>query len=140
MYHYDSRFVSVSCFLEQTVSSIIYRCYEEKESSVEALIHVYNILDDNYDSNYNEPQILKSRFNDLRQLKNKDPQLVTKFYPRAEADKLLEDKKYLKNLFMRLICLKQKSANLTVYSRYSSGSAKTALKRIKLLQTEDITE
>lgn len=132
MYHYDSRFVSVSCFLEQTVSSIICRCYEEKESSVEALIHVYNILDDNYDSNYNEPQTLKSRFNDLRQLKNKDPQLVTKFYPRAEADKLLEDEKYLKNLFMRLIKIIN-SYTGTGYSDYSSNNAKIALKRIKIL-------
>lgn len=132
MYHYDSRFVSVSCFLEQTVSSIIYRCYEEKESSVEALIHVYNILDDNYDSNYNEPQILKSRFNDLRQLKNKDLQLVTKFYPRAEADKLLEDEKYLKNLFVRLIKIIN-SYTGTGYSDYSSNNAKIALKRIKIL-------
>ena len=132
MYHYDSRFVSVSCFLEQTVSSIIYRCYEEKESSVEALIHVYNILDDNYDSNYNEPQTLKSRFNDLRQLKNKDPQLVTKFYPRAEADKLLEDEKYLKNLFVRLIKIIN-SYTGTGYSDYSSNNAKIALKRIKIL-------
>lgn len=139
MYHYDSRFVSVSCFLEQTVSSIICRCYEEKESSVEALIHVYNILDDNYDSNYNEPQTLKSRFNDLRQLKNKDPQLVTKFYPRAEADKLLEDKKYLKNLFMRLIKIIN-SYTGTGYSDYSSNNAKIALKRIKILQTKDTTE
>ncbi len=132
MYHYDSRFVSVSCFLEQTVSSIICRCYEEKESSVEALIHVYNILDDNYDSNYNEPQTLKSRFNDLRQLKNKDPQLVTKFYPRAEADKLLEDEKYLKNLFVRLIKIIN-SYTGTGYSDYSSNNAKIALKRIKIL-------
>lgn len=139
MYHYDSRFVSVSCFLEQTVSSIICRCYEEKESSVEALIHVYNILDDNYDSNYNEPQTLKSRFNDLRQLKNKDPQLVTKFYPRAEADKLLEDEKYLKNLFMRLIKIIN-SYTGTGYSDYSSNNAKIALKRIKILQTKDTTE
>ena len=139
MYHYDSRFVSVSCFLEQTVSSIIYRCYEEKESSVEALIHVYNILDDNYDSNYNEPQILKSRFNDLRQLKNKDPQLVTKFYPRAEADKLLEDEKYLKNLFMRLIKIIN-SYTGTGYSDYSSNNAKATIKRIKSLQTEDTTK
>ena len=132
MYHYDSRFVSVSCFLEQTVSSIICRCYEEKESSVEALIHVYNILDDNYDSNYNELQTLKSRFNDLRQLKNKDPQLVTKFYPRAEADKLLEDEKYLKNLFVRLIKIIN-SYTGTGYSDYSSNNAKIALKRIKIL-------
>ena len=132
MYHYDSRFVSVSCFLEQTVSSIICRCYEEKESSVEALIYVYNILDDNYDSNYNEPQTLKSRFNDLRQLKNKDPQLVTKFYPRAEADKLLEDEKYLKNLFVRLIKIIN-SYTGTGYSDYSSNNAKIALKRIKIL-------
>ena len=139
MYHYDSRFVSVSCFLEQTVSSIICRCYEEKESSVEALIHVYNILDDNYDSNYNEPQTLKSRFNDLRQLKNKDPQLVTKFYPRAEADKLLEDEKYLKNLFVRLIKIIN-SYTGTGYSDYSSNNAKIALKRIKILQTKDTTE
>ena len=139
MYHYDSRFVSVSCFLEQTVSSIICRCYEEKESSVEALIHVYNILDDNYDSNYNEPQTLKSRFNDLWQLKNKDPQLVTKFYPRAEADKLLEDEKYLKNLFVRLIKIIN-SYTGTGYSDYSSNNAKIALKRIKILQTKDTTE
>ena len=132
MYHYDSRFVSVSCFLEQTVSSIICRCYEEKESSVEALIYVCNILDDNYDSNYNEPQILKSRFNDLRQLKNKDLQLVTKFYPRAEADKLLEDEKYLKNLFVRLIKIIN-SYTGTGYSDYSSNNAKIALKRIKIL-------
>ena len=114
------------------MSSIICRCYEEKESSVEALIHVYNILDDNYDSNYNEPQTLKSRFNDLRQLKNKDPQLVTKFYPRAEADKLLEDEKYLKNLFMRLIKIIN-SYTGTGYSDYSSNNAKIALKRIKIL-------
>ena len=139
MYHYDSRFVSVSCFLEQTVSSIICRCYEEKESSVEALIHVYNILDDNYDSNYNQPQTLKSRFNDLRQLKNKDPQLVTKFYPRAEADKLLEDEKYLKNLFMRLIKIIN-SYTGTGYSDYSSNNAKATIKRIKSLQTEDTTK
>lgn len=96
-------------------------------------------MDDNCNTSYEEPKILKSRFNDLCQLKNKDPQLITKFYPRAEADKLLEDKKYLRNLFIKLIKI-MNSYTGTRYSNYSSNSAKATIKRIKSLQTEDTTK
>lgn len=137
MYNYDSRFVTVESFVESTVSSIICRCYEKKEEPVEALIHAYDLLDDNsnQEETYEEPKVLKSKFNDLRQLKNKDPELIAKFYPRAEATKLLEDKNYLKISFVRLMNI-TRHYEKTGFSGYSSNSAREALKRIILQHKE----
>lgn len=140
MYNYDSRFVTLNCFIESTVSSIIYRCYEKKEEPVEALIHAYNLLDNNsnQEETYEEPKVLKSKFNDLRQLKNKDPELIAKFYSedaKVEATELLKEKNYLKISFVRLMNITRHYAG-TEYSGYSSSSARETLKRIILKHKE----
>lgn len=140
MYNYDSRFVTLNCFIESTVSSIIYRCYENKEEPVEALIHAYDLLGDNsnQEETYEEPKVLKSKFNDLRQLKNKDPELIAKFYSedaKVEATELLKEKNYLKISFVRLMKITQHYAG-TEYSGYSSSSARETLKRIILKHKE----
>ena len=137
MYSYDCRFNSVSSFMLETISSIMYYCHEQEKSLVDALVHVYNILDDNSDTFNEEPQYLKRRFDDIRQLKNKDPQLIAKFNSRAEPIKFLKDKKYLKNIFMRIIDMK-KNSNLTEYSKYTNKGAKEALKRIEQQQSDNL--